>query len=68
MTQDADGQLACDLCGLVVEKDRYIIHTRQTRLHFCCDGCQGIYRMLHQPDEVPPEEVELGAEKNGTAP
>jgi ribosomal protein L24E len=43
--------LRCDLCGLKVEQDRFLIHTSETVLHFCCEGCQGIYRMLRQPDE-----------------
>ncbi len=44
--------LSCDLCQLRVERD-FPIHTRARTLHFCCEGCQGIYRMLHQPEELP---------------
>jgi hypothetical protein len=43
---------ACDLCGLPVERDDFRIRTPERILHFCCEGCQGIYRLLHQPVEV----------------
>ena len=51
---------SCDLCGLAVETDRYLIHTQERTLHFCCGGCQGIYRMLHQPEEITDKEREHG--------
>lgn len=43
---------ACDLCGLPVERDDFRIHTPERILHFCCEGCQGIYRLLHEPVEL----------------
>jgi hypothetical protein len=51
--------LSCDLCGLTVEQDRFLIHTSENVLHFCCEGCQGIYRLLHQPKE----QADKGKEK-----
>jgi hypothetical protein len=51
---------SCDLCGLPADPERYLIHTRERILHFCCGGCQEIYRMLHQPEEIPREEPNHG--------
>lgn len=28
----------------------YSLVTRQGTKQFCCEGCQGIYRMLHEAD------------------
>jgi hypothetical protein len=50
--------LVCDLCGLDIEQDRFLILTTENILHFCCEGCQGIYRMLHQLEEVVEKERE----------
>jgi hypothetical protein len=46
----------CDLCRLPVETPGYELSTQQGRLRFCCEGCQGIYRMLHEDEivETPP--------------
>ena len=52
----AGEKLACDLCGLPVERDEYVLRTPERTLHFCCEGCLGIYRMLHQPQELEPGE------------
>ncbi len=43
---------ACDLCGLPVGAATYTLYTvtKQAK-HFCCDGCKGIYQMLHE-DQV----------------
>jgi ribosomal protein L24E len=50
----------CDLCGLNIEQDRFLIHIPGNILHFCCEGCQGIYRILHQPEEVAEKEQQGG--------
>lgn len=41
----------CDLCGLVVEVGDFRLHTKEGDKEFCCEGCKGIYEMLHE-DEV----------------
>ena len=48
---------ACDLCGLPVGSAPYTLHTvtRQTK-RFCCDGCKGIYQMLHE-DQIAEEQA-----------
>lgn len=41
---------ACDLCGLPVEVSGFTLQTTEGLKYFCCDGCQGIYSMLHAAD------------------
>ena len=38
----------CDLCGLAVEIEGFKLHTQEGDKQFCCEGCQGIYQMLHE--------------------
>jgi hypothetical protein len=46
---------ACDLCGLTVEVPGFTLKTKAgEKKEFCCEGCKGIYQMLHD-DEVLPE-------------
>ncbi|GAB6042551.1 heavy metal translocating P-type ATPase metal-binding domain-containing protein [Endothiovibrio diazotrophicus] len=56
--------LPCDLCALPVEHDVFPVRTAEGTLHFCCDGCRGIYRMLHQPQELPDDGIAPAAERN----
>ncbi len=51
----------CDLCGLPVELPDFRLDTSGGVKQFCCEGCLGIYRMLHD-DEV----VEQGEESSGS--
>lgn len=41
---------ACDLCGLDVGTKPFYLEGTEKRLQFCCDGCLGIYQMLHEPE------------------
>jgi hypothetical protein len=43
--------IPCDLCGLPVDVPDFELTTRDGIKHFCCEGCLGIYTMLHE-DEV----------------
>ncbi|HHJ39032.1 MAG TPA: metal-binding protein [Methylothermaceae bacterium] len=52
---------ACDLCSLPVEIDDFRLQTKSGLKQFCCEGCLGIYRMLHE-DEI----VEDAEEKPNT--
>ncbi len=47
---------SCDLCALPVEISDFILNTKSGIKRFCCEGCLGIYRLLHE-DELA-EEVE----------
>lgn len=47
----SDSAYKCDLCGLPVEASGFELYTAQGRKRFCCEGCEGIYRMLHE-DEI----------------
>jgi hypothetical protein len=43
---------ACDLCGLPVLAQGFKLRTKKEGdKEFCCEGCMGIYQMLHE-DEV----------------
>ena len=37
----------CDLCGLTVEVSGFTLKTKEGDKAFCCEGCLGIYQMLH---------------------
>ena len=39
---------ACDLCGLDVGARPFPLEWGGRRLQFCCEGCLGIYQMLHE--------------------
>lgn len=41
----------CDLCGLVVEVEGFELITKDGNKKFCCEGCKGIFQMLHE-DQV----------------
>lgn len=51
-----DNVYPCDLCRLPVEATGFELLTQQGPKRFCCEGCQGIYRMLHEDEivEAPP--------------
>ncbi|MDD2759241.1 MAG: heavy metal translocating P-type ATPase metal-binding domain-containing protein [Methylomonas sp.] len=38
----------CDLCGLDVEVEGFGLKTTDGDKQFCCEGCKGIYQMLHE--------------------
>jgi len=38
----------CDLCGLAVEIEGFELKTLDGDKRFCCEGCKGIYQMLHK--------------------
>ncbi|MBU2568555.1 MAG: heavy metal translocating P-type ATPase metal-binding domain-containing protein [Gammaproteobacteria bacterium] len=49
-----DTKKACDLCGLTVETPGFTLKTNEGDKDFCCEGCKGIYQMLHE-DQILPE-------------
>lgn len=44
---------ACDLCGLPVPSRAWRLRTAERAYVFCCEGCLGIFRLLHEPEELP---------------
>lgn len=46
---------ACDLCGLPVEIPDFQLSTTNGLKKFCCEGCLGIYEMLHADEILPPD-------------
>jgi hypothetical protein len=56
-SQDAEPP-PCDLCGLPVEGPPCTLRTPEGRKVFCCDGCKGIYQILHGLDEAPEDDAE----------
>ncbi len=49
----ADTPKACDLCGLPIETPDFFLMTVNGRKDFCCEGCHGIYQMLHEGEILP---------------
>jgi hypothetical protein len=47
-----DDNHTCDLCGLDIGVRPFYLERSGKRLQFCCEGCLGIYQMLHE-NEVP---------------
>ncbi len=43
-----DKKEICDLCGLPVEVDGFKLVTKDGPKQFCCEGCKGIFQMLHE--------------------
>ena len=43
-----DEKKVCDLCGLAIEINGFNLQTSEGDKRFCCEGCQGIYQMLHE--------------------
>lgn len=44
----SDNKKECDLCGLAVEVEGFELKTTEGEKDFCCEGCKGIYQMLHE--------------------
>jgi hypothetical protein len=40
----------CDLCGLPIEGSPWVLETPASQYAFCCDGCLGIFQILHDID------------------
>jgi len=53
----SDKKENCDLCGLAVEVSGFELKTKEGDKKFCCEGCKGIFQMLHE-DQVLSEPVE----------
>lgn len=45
----------CALCGLDLGKHPLPLPWRGALLQFCCEGCRGIYQMLHDTGAGPAE-------------
>jgi len=43
-----EAKKSCDLCGLTVETEGFNLYTQEGEKEFCCEGCKGIYQMLHE--------------------
>ncbi len=43
----------CDLCSLPVGINPFTLAAPERTFVFCCEGCKGIYQMLHQIKEAP---------------
>ncbi|WKJ89295.1 heavy metal translocating P-type ATPase metal-binding domain-containing protein [Methylomonas montana] len=43
-----ENKKSCDLCGLAVEVEGFELKTLEGDKRFCCEGCKGIYQMLHE--------------------
>jgi hypothetical protein len=56
MSDAWDPKAPCDLCSLPVGIRPFTLATTERTFAFCCEGCKGIYQMLHQinvsPDRI----------------
>jgi len=53
MSEAWDPKAPCDLCSLPVGIKPFTLATPERTFRFCCEGCKGIYQMLHQIKESP---------------
>lgn len=44
---------ACALCNLDVGTKPFVLHGADRDYQFCCEGCRGIYQMLHDIKDTP---------------
>lgn len=51
----SDPKRPCDLCSLPVGVKPFALRVGSQTLEFCCDGCLGIYQMLHDIKDAPAE-------------
>lgn len=49
----SDPNRPCDLCALAVGVKPFVLPTPERTFEFCCEGCKGIYEMLHQINDPP---------------
>jgi hypothetical protein len=54
----SDAQRPCDLCSLPVGIRPFSLRNAGQTLEFCCEGCLGIYQMLHDIKDAPAEPVQ----------
>ncbi len=52
MSDTQDPKAPCDLCRLPVGARPFSLATAERTFMFCCEGCKGIYQMLHQIKEA----------------
>lgn len=50
----SDPNRPCDLCALPVGVKPFTLRSPAQTLEFCCEGCLGIYQMLHDIKDAPP--------------
>ncbi len=55
--------IPCDLCGLPVEIPDFSVMTVTGLKRFCCEGCDGIYRMLHEEEILPDQDSALASDE-----
>ncbi|MCC7311993.1 MAG: heavy metal translocating P-type ATPase metal-binding domain-containing protein [Sulfuritalea sp.] len=48
-----DADRPCDLCSLPVGVKPFTLALPGKTLEFCCEGCRGIYEILHEIKESP---------------
>ncbi|MCC7309753.1 MAG: hypothetical protein IT510_00695 [Sulfuritalea sp.] len=53
MSEAWDPRAPCDLCSLPVGIKPFTLTAPEKTFRFCCEGCKGIYQMLHQINEPP---------------
>jgi hypothetical protein len=56
---------ACDLCSLPVETPDFTLLTLHGIKEFCCEGCQGIYQMLHEGEILGDGDAGLASGETG---
>jgi hypothetical protein len=54
----------CDLCGLDCGVKPFTLPTPEKNLQFCCEGCKGIYEMLHDIKEAPANTAQNNPQKS----
>ena len=54
----------CDLCGLDCGVRPFTLATPEKTLQFCCEGCKGIYEMLHEIKEAPDSAAQNSSRKS----
>ena len=54
----------CDLCGLDIGIKPFTLNAPEKQYQFCCEGCRGIYEMLHDIKEIPAQNGNIPPNKS----
>lgn len=63
-----DQERLCHLCGMPIEGDPVVLETAQGPLLFCCEGCRGVYQMLHEGEGHGKDQAGRGGAAEGKSP
>jgi len=62
-----DEKLACTLCGLPLKMLGFSLTTHAGARYFCCEGCLGVYQLLHSNEVAKNIDTHVSRQPTGLA-